>query len=65
MRVIVNDRKHDLSAGTLEAVLSALDYRAECVATALNGRFVPRSARADTPVAEGDRIEVVAPREGG
>ena len=35
------------------------------VATALNGEFVPARARAATPLKEGDRIEIVAPRQGG
>jgi sulfur carrier protein len=35
------------------------------VATALNGRFVPRPARADTPVAPGDALLVFAAIVGG
>ena len=35
------------------------------VATALNGAFVPKRLRAETPLREGDRIEIVAPRQGG
>lgn len=35
------------------------------VATALNGEFVPRETRADTPLAEGDRLEIITPRQGG
>ena len=35
------------------------------IATALNGRFVPAPARPGTPLTEGDRIEVVAPMQGG
>ena len=45
--------------------LQALDYGEARVATALNGEFVPARARAATPVKEGDRIEIVAPRQGG
>jgi sulfur carrier protein len=35
------------------------------VATALNGVFVPKGARAETVVQEGDRLEVLAPMQGG
>ena len=35
------------------------------VATALNGEFVPRQARAATRLAADDRVEIVAPRQGG
>jgi sulfur carrier protein len=35
------------------------------VATALNGDFVPAGLRAATPIRDGDRIEVVAPMQGG
>ena len=35
------------------------------VATALNGEFVPRAARAETRLAANDTIEIVAPRQGG
>ena len=35
------------------------------VATARNGDFVPRQARTATRLAAGDKIEIVAPRQGG
>lgn len=35
------------------------------VATARNGDFVPAGLRASTPIHDGDRIEVVAPMQGG
>ncbi|MGN6526873.1 MAG: sulfur carrier protein ThiS [Burkholderiaceae bacterium] len=38
---------------------------AHAVATALNGRFVARPARADTPVAPGDALLVFAAIVGG
>ena len=65
MKIIVNDAEHELNAATLAAVLEALDYRDAIVATALNGRFVPARVRELTPLKDGDRIEIVAPRQGG
>ena len=44
---------------------AALDYGVAKVATALNGEFVPARAREATPVKDGDRIEILAPRQGG
>ncbi len=65
MRVVVNGEPQDLAAANLAEALAALDYADAVVATALNGAFVPKRKRADTPLAEGDRIEIVAPRQGG
>ena len=50
---------------TLAAALQSLDYGDAKVATALNGEFVPARVRESTPVSEGDRLEIVAPRQGG
>ena len=65
MKMIVNGAEQQVAAETLAAALEALDYAGAVVATALNGEFVPARARAETPLAEGDRIEIVAPRQGG
>jgi sulfur carrier protein len=35
------------------------------VATALNGDFVAAAARAITTLKDGDRVEIVSPRQGG
>ena len=65
MRLVVNGAEQDVAAATLAAALEALDYRETLVATALNGDFVPARKRAETSLREGDRIEIVAPRQGG
>ncbi len=65
MQIVVNGEPQDLAAATLAEALAALDYADAVVATALNGAFVPKRKRAETPLAEGDRIEIVAPRQGG
>ena len=65
MKIIVNESERELDAETLAAALEALDYRGAVVATALNGEFVPARLRAATRVKDGDRIEIVAPRQGG
>ena len=65
MKIIVNGAELELGAATLAEALAALDYGDAVVATALNGHFVAARARALTELSEGDRIEIVAPRQGG
>jgi sulfur carrier protein len=65
MKIVVNGESRDIEATTLAKALEALDYAEAKVATALNGEFVPTRARDATPVKEGDRIEILAPRQGG
>jgi sulfur carrier protein len=63
--LIVNGEPREIAAAGLAEAMQALDYGDAKVATALNGEFVPARARAATPVKEGDRIEILAPRQGG
>ena len=65
LSILVNGEPRNLAAATLAEALIALDYEDAVVATALNGAFVPKRKRAQTPLREGDRIEIVAPRQGG
>jgi sulfur carrier protein len=65
MKLVVNGEPRDVLADTLAEALQSLDLAEAKVATALNGEFVPARARAVTPVKDGDRIEIVAPRQGG
>jgi sulfur carrier protein len=65
MRIIVNGDPHETDAQTIESVLGELGLDRAVVATALNGEFVTKARRRDTPVAEGDRLDVLAPMQGG
>jgi sulfur carrier protein len=65
MRLVVNGEPHEVRAATLAEALQLLDYVQAKVATALNGEFVPARAREATSLKDGDRIEIVAPRQGG
>ena len=65
MRLVVNGESQELPAATLADALQSLDFAEAKVATALNGEFVPARARVSTPVKDGDRIEILAPRQGG
>ncbi|WP_339949395.1 sulfur carrier protein ThiS [uncultured Albimonas sp.] len=65
MKITINGAAAEVGAQTLAAVLDELGYAEAKVATALNESFVPAAARADTPLSPGDRVEIVAPRQGG
>ena len=65
MTLIVNGEPRVVAAVTLAEALQALDFVGATVATALNGEFVPARARGAMQVKEGDRIEILAPRQGG
>ena len=65
MRIEVNGETRDVAATTLADALAELGLGAAKVATALNGEFVPASARATHPLRDGDRVEVLAPMQGG
>ncbi len=65
MQIEVNGKKLDVAAETLAALLRELDYDGRHVATALNQNFVRRTERSQTRLKDGDRIEIVSPRQGG
>lgn len=65
MRIYVNGDRHDIEPGTLAGALDILGYSGRKIATAVNGRFVAAALRPETKLAEGDKIEVVAPMQGG
>ena len=65
MRIFVNGDRHDVEPDTLAVTLNALGYGGRKIATAVNGRFVAASQRERTRLSEGDKIEVVAPMQGG
>jgi len=65
MRILVNDAWRETVAAELSAVLEELGYGEAVVATAVNGEFVAVGVRPRTRLAEGDRVEVLAPLQGG
>jgi sulfur carrier protein len=64
MRIEVNGAAVEVAATTVAAALAELGYGG-AVATALNGDFVPAAARDAAALVEGDRLEVLAPMQGG
>jgi len=65
MNLIVNGNPYETSADDLESILAELGFAGMRVVTAVNGTFVSRSSHAVTRLQEGDRLEVLTPRQGG
>ncbi|WP_380052997.1 sulfur carrier protein ThiS [Falsihalocynthiibacter sp. SS001] len=65
MRIFVNGEAADVKATTLHEVLGELGYVGDAVATALNEEFVAATARETQPISNNDRLEIVAPMQGG
>jgi sulfur carrier protein len=66
MRILVNGVWRDTAAAAdVDTVLKEMGWSESPVATALNGEFVPATARCGLRLAEGDRLEVLAPMQGG
>jgi len=65
MRILVNGAWRETAGAELAAVLVELGYGDKVVATAVNGEFVAAGLRTGTALANGDRLEVLAPMQGG
>lgn len=70
MHISVNGELTELNGGTenaprLDRVLVDLGYGDRKIAVAVNETFVPRAAWADRLIESGDRLDVVAPIQGG
>ncbi|PZP29946.1 MAG: thiamine biosynthesis protein ThiS [Roseateles depolymerans] len=50
---------------TIAALLAEQGRAADSVATALNGAFVPRGRREETPIEPGDELTLIQPITGG
>lgn len=64
MKITLNGQDQDTTATTLADLLDQQGFSGR-VATAVNGAFVPAAARAATALSDGDKVEVVAPMQGG
>ncbi|MCV2894977.1 sulfur carrier protein ThiS [Lentibacter sp. XHP0401] len=65
MKIIVNGEAQETGTPTLAALLEELGKGDAKVATSVNEAFVPKQQRVDHSLQEGDRVEIVAPRQGG
>ena len=68
MRIALNGRERELRDGAtvVDAVVAAAgDAERRGIAVALEGEVVPRARWRETPLAEGQRVEVLEARQGG
>ena len=65
MRVIVNGEPREISSARVDALLGELEYQGNHFAIALNFDVLPKSRWAETPINNGDEIEIITPRQGG
>jgi sulfur carrier protein len=65
MRVIVNGEAREIASVRIDALLGELEYEGTHFAIALNFDVLPRSRWAETPLQNGDEIEIITPRQGG
>jgi sulfur carrier protein len=65
MRVTVNGEQREIASSSVDALLGELEYEGTHFAIALNYDVLPRSQWAQTPIKNGDEIEIITPRQGG
>jgi sulfur carrier protein len=65
MRVTVNGEQREILSASVETLLSELEYEGTHFAIAVNYDVLPKSKWAETPLRNGDEIEIITPRQGG
>jgi sulfur carrier protein len=65
MRVIVNGEPREILSSHVDALLGELEYEGTHFAIAVNYDVLPRAKWAETPLRNGDEIEIITPRQGG
>lgn len=65
MKLTINGEDREVSAETLGKLLAELDYEGAWLATAVNSEVVRAADRPGRRLQDGDRVEIVSPRQGG
>ncbi|WP_019171831.1 sulfur carrier protein ThiS [Pseudaminobacter salicylatoxidans] len=65
MKIVLNGKSHETASTDLVSLLAEIDFADAIVATALNGEFVSVDQRDGVSLQPGDRVEIVAPMQGG
>ena len=66
MTITVNGESREIADGaTLGVLLESLGVRRDGTAVALNDGVVPRARHGETPLREGDRLEIIVAVAGG
>ncbi len=65
MQITLNGTSQSTAAATVAALVRDLGFDSKRIAVERNGEIVPRSRYDDTPIADGDRFEIVGAVGGG
>lgn len=65
MKISINGEAREISTDNLHSALEELGYGDAMVATAVNGAFVGQPERAHTTLKANDKVEILAPMQGG
>ena len=65
MQINVNGKPAEVEETNMCNILKELGYYDAKVATAVNEVFVPTAERSKLKLSAGDRLEIVAPQQGG
>ncbi|GHA51562.1 hypothetical protein GCM10008927_16210 [Amylibacter ulvae] len=65
MKINVNGDLREITSPNLADALIELGYGDAKIATAVNENFVPATLRANTELVNNDRLEILAPMQGG
>lgn len=65
MELIVNGEMKRAKALNVRALLAELEYEGNFFAVAVNQAVVPRRSWDEPVLRDGDKIEIVSPRQGG
>ena len=65
MRIDLNGAPIETLSRTLQDLIEEHGFADAAVATAVNGSFIPRTARDTAALSEGARVEVLSPMQGG
>ena len=65
MKLTVNGEDREVAADTLGTLLAELDYESGWLATAVNSMVIRAADRPACRLRDGDRVEILSPRQGG
>lgn len=65
LSLTVNGERQDVAATTVMGLLGELEYEGDFLVVAVNYDVVKRTQWDDTPLRDGDRVEILTPRQGG
>ena len=65
MKIKLNGESHETTARTVTELLQELQAPEKGVAVAINGQVVRKAEQAQTPLHEGDHVELIRAVQGG